>query len=141
MPQFTNITLLAADVGRDNDIVFGPIRNTNGLATYSDKTIYGLNMGHLAPVLTVSNSLPSKTSKLMKTRLKLVQPTPVFETVDGEDVATPVKDYEDSVDITFTTSERSAVSSKNLLRQAIIALLKDDDLMVGMLIKGETIYA
>jgi len=138
MPQFATITLPVADTDLDNDMLFKPVRNQNGVAFFVDRTLNGVDFGNITPQVTISNSAPSKTSRLQKTRVKLVLPNPAK---DSSGNTLNVKEFESVVDITFSTPDRSTQSHRRDLLNIAVALLKQTALMESLVVDGESVYA
>lgn len=128
MPALQPLTVNAGDINFD----FEPVGISNGLASYqATKSTVAMDENGvpyavpvyesavLQPTLTISLQKPSKTSRISKARFKVVIPKPVF--VDG--AATAAKSHENSVDITFISSERATSIERaelvNVLNQLI----------------------
>jgi hypothetical protein len=91
------------------------VKVTGNMATYTDR-VSGIAVGF--PVLTVSVTLPSKTSRVYKVRAKIVVPT--LEVVNASTYSgitpAPTKAYDCLCDINFVLPERSTlVDRKNIL--------------------------
>lgn len=138
MPQFATITLPAPTTTVD-DMVFNPLRRENGVAFYGDKTYNGNNFGvNLTPVISISNQIPSKNSKLQKMRLKLVLPEPAR---DSTNTRTNVKDYESLLDISISIPEKASLEHRETIAGALREIGKLTTLLNAMIVNGESIYA
>lgn len=109
---------------------FEPVSIQNGLALYTGQfasypdgdegpAVIVPTSTVLRPSMAASLQKPSKTSRISKTRIKIVVPQPVLV----NDVATLAKDRENSIDITIMSSERSLPSERAQLVEILIKLL------------------
>lgn len=109
---------------------FEPTDVSKGLATYqgtqfapdpnSTNGVIPVNLSPaLTPVMTISNQKPSKTSRISKTRLKIVIPQPVLD----NGVATAAKDHENSIDVTIMSSEKATTAERDQLVQAFLVAM------------------
>lgn len=114
MPAIAQI-ILADGAGTPVNHNFDPVKVTGNMATYTDR-VSGIAVGF--PVLTVSVTPPSKTSRVYKVRAKIVVPT--LEVVNASTYSgitpAPTKAYDCLCDINFVLPERSTlVDRKNVL--------------------------
>lgn len=107
MPQLVPLTLATSTA--DSDLTFDPITLVNGLATLAAES--NVTSASLAPVLTVSTQRPSKTSKVSKSRIKLVRPVPVM----SGGVATDTKKHDGSFDVTFLFNADATIEEKTIM--------------------------
>lgn len=137
MPIFTNVVIndgAATPVAR----TFAPKTLIGSDAKYVDRSS-GITLGY--PEITVMSSMPSKTSKLAKTRLKIV--LPVMEVVNAATyngiTPAPTKAYDMTFDCTFFAHERSTLQD----RKHILAFARNflaDALVTALVQNQETIY-
>lgn len=118
MPKFDSITL---DIGGGQGPKFTPVSNQNGLSTWYDYEDAATPA--LLPKLTVSVAQPSKTSKLFKTRVKLVVPQPKHD-VSGAVLG--VADHQNSVDITFLSADNAVPFERSSMLAMAIATLQNE---------------
>lgn len=123
---------LNVSVNAQNFIEFEPTGISNGLATYqgthwvpeegsTNGVVPASTAAALQPTLTISLQKPSKTSRISKTRVKMIIPQPVLD----NGVATSAKDHESSIDLVIMSSEKSPVDERAQLLQFFTALLND----------------
>lgn len=118
MPKFDAITL---DLGGGQGPKFTPVSNQSGLSTWADYDDAATPA--LMPKLTISVSQPSKTSKLFKTRVKVVVP---FPKKDVSGANTGVADHQNSVDITFLSADNAVAFERTSLLSMTIAMLQNE---------------
>lgn len=129
MPTFANLTVndgASTPVAR----TFAPRTLIGSEAKYVDRSS-GITLGY--PEITVMSSMPSKTSKLAKTRIKIV--VPVMEVLNAATyngiTPAPTRAYDMTFDCTFFAPERSTLQdrkhilafAKNTLAQSLITSL------------------
>jgi hypothetical protein len=130
MPAFQPEIIL---IDSTHKIVLEPVDNENNLATFSGLeyipdpadplgSVVNSTAAALSPQLTVSLNRPSKSSRVAKTRIKLVVPQGVLAT-DGS--LTAVKDRESSFDITFISSERATTEERQKMVDYCIGVLSN----------------
>lgn len=134
MPTFGNIVI---NDGQATPVAhtFGPVNLVGNAANFADRS-GGISVGY--PTILISHSVPSKTSRLYKVRLKLVVPT--LETISNSTMSgiapAPTKAYDSTVDMMFFMPERSALAdrknilayAKNLLSHAtVIAVIENNE--------------
>lgn len=134
MPAFQPNTISSAT--RDgHGISIDPVSNSNGLSVYAGRRfkpdpndqyaqVY-VNEGvtALQPIFTLSLQRPSKTSRIAKSRMKLVVPEPVL---DGGKPTT-AKSHENSIDIIFMSSEKSTEEERALVFENFLDALNKPD--------------
>lgn len=136
MPTFGTITI---NDGATTPVAhnFSPVGIAGDVAKYADR-VGGISVGY--PVVTVSSTAPSKTSRLYKARIKVV--LPVLENSTGTAsngfAPAPTKAYDLIADMTFLLPERSTQQNrkdllafaKNLLAHATpVAVIQDNDVV------------
>lgn len=137
MAAFANITI--------NDGATTPVAHTFGpntlvglKADYADRS-GGISVGY--PTISILSSVPSKTSRLYKTRVKIV--LPVLEVVNASTwsgiTPAPTKAYDMVGIIEFFCPERSTLQNRKDIR-AFIKNLMNDAVMTALVETQETIY-
>jgi hypothetical protein len=142
MPQFAPLTAtLVVDAPlfpaqAIHSVQFEPVNNKDGLALYSggtQKTVLGETepfekiptSAALQSTLTVSLHRPSKTSRIAKVRVKLVEPVAALDAVG---VPTAAKSHENTADITFLFSEKSTELERAALELHLREILGNGDI-------------
>lgn len=117
MPAFGNIVI---NDGQGTPVAhtFAPVNILGNTASYADRA-GGISVGY--PTVSVTLSLPSKTSRLYKARLKVVMP--VMETISNSTMSgilpAPTKAYDLTADMIFYMPERSTLADRtNILAYA-----------------------
>lgn len=127
MPAFGAITL---NDGQGTPVAhtFSPLTLIGSEAKFADRST-GITVGY--PTVSIVTTQPSKTSRLSKTRMKIVMP--VLEVVNASTYSgitpAPTRAYDMTADMTFFCPERSTLAqrkdilafAKNLLTNAIAA--------------------
>lgn len=147
MPAFEpKVFMTQVQPGFNHGVDLDPVSNTSGLATYSGSFLVPKNdqggteaqnpgVAALQPTLTVSLQRPSKTSRIVKSRMKLVIPRPVL---DGG-IATAIKSHESSFDITFMSSEKASKEERQILFGLLLQTLHDSDFQ-EVIVDNKAIY-
>lgn len=138
MPQIANIVINDATSPTPVAHTFAPVSQGGSDCSLADRS-GGISVGY--PTISVSMSLPSKSSRLYKTRLKVA--LPVLENVTNSTVSgiapAPTLSYTMTADMTFFMPERSTLQN----RKDIIAYAKNalaNALITSVLENNETIY-
>lgn len=127
MPNLVPVTLVTSDSQYD----FEPVALKDGLGTL---VCQGPNTA-LSPTVTVSSTRPTKTSRLRKSRLRIVLPMPKI--VGG--VATDIKGREATIDLQITIDESAPYTDAGTVKALLLSALSKDmvnDVMVG----GKSLY-
>lgn len=103
---FSLLTNLASEGNHGWD--FKPFGRKDGVFTYVDDAIDQVD---LRPTVTISYSAPSKTSKLMKCRIKITKPVSRDDTVNG----ITKFDHNVTADCTFIAPQHSSEYDRELV--------------------------
>lgn len=115
MPAFQPFSLLTNISTEGNHAWdFLPFGRKDGVFTYVDTA---LDQVDLRPTVTLSFTAPSKTSKLMKCRIKITKPVSRDDTVSG----LTKFDHNVTADCTFIAPQHSAEFD----RETVIALMRE----------------
>lgn len=137
MPSLANIVI---NDGATTPVAhtFAPVSQSGTGAVLADRS-GGISVGY--PTFEINTSLPSKTSRLYKTRLKIA--LPVLENVTNSTISgiapAPTLSYTMTADMTFFMPERSNLQN----RKDIIAFAKNalaNALVSAVLENNETLY-
>ena len=144
MPHFEPFTI---ETGPSADLVlqFRPNRTGNGVFFWRNNTLHGSDatlFPAIRPTISMSNVMPSKTSKLQRTRIKIEVPVPKV------DVATGAKlnavNYLVACDVELRVPEVADVTSRSILLDVLGALFKtaqSQQFLQSLVVDGEGIYA
>lgn len=137
MPAFSNIVIndgAATPVTR----YFQPGTLTGNTATYVDR-VSGISIGY--PTITVMASVPSKTSRMYKTRMKIVWP--VLEVVNASTYSgitpAPTLAYTLQAVVEIFAPERSTLADRKHIR-ALVSNLLAGTLATSIIETQETVY-
>ncbi len=136
MPQIEPIVITTNAAGTTNvstnTLTLEPVGSKDGLTSYAGgnvmhDTVTNIDVGPataaaLQSTLQISLSRPSKTSRLSKVRIKLVQPVAALDAVG---VPTNIKSHENSADVTYLFSEKSTDVERQNLDVMFRAILDD----------------
>jgi len=129
MPAIGNI-IINDGLGTPVAHTFAPVGIKNDIATFEDRAL-AVYVGY--PTMTLSVTRPSKTSKFVKARIRIV--VPQLETLGNNTVSgivpAPTKGFENSVDMVFMMHQRSNLVmrtdllayAKNVLAHATVSPL------------------
>lgn len=142
MPHFESITLTTAgSVGRPT-LEFKPNRAGNGVFFWRNSELHGIDNPAVRPTISMSNVMPSKTSKLQRTRIKIEIPIPKVEEASGDKLN--VLNYLVACDIELRVPDAAVVESRNILMDVLVALLstaESQEYLRSLVVSGDGIYA
>lgn len=138
MPQLANIVINDATSPTPVAHSFAPVAQGGTDCSFADRS-GGISVGY--PTISVSTTLPSKASRLYKSRIKVA--LPILENVTNSTVSgiapAPTLSYTMTADMTFFMPERSSLQNrKDILAYAKNALA--NALITAVLENNETIY-
>lgn len=133
MPALAPVTLDHSQDSTKTYVTLTPTKIEGGIAFWTN---YAAPTPSLAATMTASVAGPSKTSRLQKVRMKIIDPVPK-KSADGS-VTTLVVDHLNTVDVNFTVSESATRFERlqllNLLKSAVEAY------EVELFLNGEMFY-
>lgn len=133
MPQFKEITFTTMLPDVNTGWAFKPFGRKDAVFTYADP--YRANSPDLRTVITVSTAQPSKTSKLMKVRVKVTMPVAKDDAVTGATLF----DYNVTADFSFMAPANSSADARELALEILQKFLGTVDVQ-NMIVAAEPLY-
>ena len=143
MPHFESISLdMSGSPFGLTTLEFKPNRSGNGVFFWRNSELHGSHNPAIRPTISMSNVMPSKTSKLQRTRIKIEIPIPKFDEASGEKLN--VVDHLVACDVELRVPDAAVDASRNILMDVLVSLLKTAESQAylrSLVVSGDGIYA
>lgn len=142
MPKFEQITLPFPAVNSPTSVDLVPNRVSNGVYFWRVPSFAQVTHPANRPTFSMSNTMPSKSTKYQRTRIKILVPVPKLDTA-GTPIAGTV-DYTVSANLEIDVPDVASTEARDAILNLIGTLFGADegaDYMRALVVNGEGIYA
>lgn len=142
MPKFEQVTLPFPLGNTVDTVVLTPNRASNGVFFWRLPTFMQHSHPATRPTVSMSNTMPSKSTKYQRTRIKFLIPVPKLDT--GGNMIESSVDYTVSANIEIDVPDVASTDARNAVLDLLATLFGSDngvDYMQALVVNGEGIYA
>lgn len=142
MPKFEQVTLPFPKDDSTNTVVLTPNRASNGVFFWRLPTFMQHSHPATRPTVSMSNTMPSKSTKYQRTRIKLLIPVPKLDA--GGNMIESSVDYTVSANVEIDVPDVASAAARDAVLDLLATLLGSDNgwnYMRALVVNGEGIYA